>query len=56
MRRITSLYLGGPDAALPDSIVLMANKRRLFVVATPDVYGDLTGFEMCLEAVKLYSD
>ena len=29
MRRITSLYLGGPDAAIPDGIVLMANKRAL---------------------------
>ena len=29
MRRITSLYLGGPDAAMPDSLVLMAKKRVL---------------------------
>ena len=29
MRRITSLYLGGPDPAMPDGLVLMANKRVL---------------------------
>src|SRR6185312_16661062 len=29
MRRITSLYLGGPDAAMPDGVMLMANKRAL---------------------------
>ena len=29
MRRITSLFLGGPDAAMPEGLVLMANKRRL---------------------------
>src|SRR3569833_3839661 len=29
MRRITSLYLGGPDASMPDSLVLMAQKRSL---------------------------
>ena len=44
------------DFGLPEELMLWAETRRLFVVATPDVYGDLTGFEMCLEAVKLYSD
>jgi hypothetical protein len=36
--------------------MLWAEARRLFVIATPDIYGDLAGFEMCLDAVKLYSD
>ena len=29
MRRITSLYLGGPDAAMPDSLMSMAQKRTM---------------------------
>ncbi len=44
------------DFGLPEELMLWAEARRLFVVATPDVYGDLTGFELCLDAVKLYSD
>ncbi len=44
------------DFGLPEELMLWAEARRLFVVATPDIYGDLAGFEMCLEAVKLYSD
>jgi nucleoside 2-deoxyribosyltransferase len=44
------------DFGLPEDLMLWAEARRLFVIATPDPYGDLTGFEMCLEAVKLYSD
>jgi nucleoside 2-deoxyribosyltransferase len=44
------------DFGLPEELMLWAEARRLFVVATPDVYGDLTGFELCLDAVGLYSD
>jgi nucleoside 2-deoxyribosyltransferase len=44
------------DFGLPEDLMLWAEARRLFVVVTDDVYGDLTGFEMCLDAVKLYSD
>jgi hypothetical protein len=44
------------DFGLPEELMIWAETRRLFVVATPDIYGDLTGFEMCLDAVKLYSD
>jgi nucleoside 2-deoxyribosyltransferase len=44
------------DFGLPEELMLWAETRRLLVVATADVYGDLTGFEMCLEAVRLYSD
>jgi hypothetical protein len=36
--------------------MMWAEARRLFVVVTSDTHGDLTGFEMCLDAVKLYSD
>ena len=44
------------DFGLPEDLMLWAEARRLFVVVTPDVWGDMTGFEMCLDAVKLYSD
>jgi nucleoside 2-deoxyribosyltransferase len=44
------------DFGLPEELMLWAEARRLFVVVTPDVFGDLTGFELCLDAVKLYSD
>ena len=44
------------DFGLPEDLMLWAEARRLFVIVTPDTYGDLTGFEMCLDAVKLYSD
>jgi nucleoside 2-deoxyribosyltransferase len=44
------------DFGLPEDLMLWGEARRLFVVVTPDVFGDLTGFEMCLDAVKLYSD
>jgi ubiquinone biosynthesis protein len=35
---------------------IWAEARRLFVIVTPDVLGDLTGLEMCLEALSLYTD
>ena len=44
------------DFALPESLMLWAEARRLFVIVTPDVLGDLTGLEMCLEALSLYTD
>jgi nucleoside 2-deoxyribosyltransferase len=44
------------DFGLPEDLMLWAEARRLFVIVTADVFGDLTGFEMCLDAVKLYSD
>jgi nucleoside 2-deoxyribosyltransferase len=44
------------DFGLPEDLMLWAEARRLFVIATADIYGDLTGFELCLDAVKLYSD
>ncbi len=44
------------DFGLPEDLMMWAEARRLFVVVTSDTYADLTGFEMCLDAVKLYSD
>ena len=44
------------DFGLPEDLMLWAEARRLVVVATADVFADLTGFEICLDAVKLYSD
>lgn len=44
------------DYGLPESLMLWAEARRLYVVVTPDPETDLTGLQLCLEAVKLYSD
>jgi nucleoside 2-deoxyribosyltransferase len=44
------------DFGLPEDLMLWAEARKLFVIVTDDIYGDLTGFGMCLDAVKLYSD
>lgn len=44
------------DFGLPEDLMLWAEARRLIVVATPDIFGDIAGFELCLDAVKLYSD
>jgi nucleoside 2-deoxyribosyltransferase len=44
------------DLGLPEATMLWAEARRLFVIETEDPQHDLTGFEMCLEALKLYAD
>jgi nucleoside 2-deoxyribosyltransferase len=44
------------DFALPETLMLWAEARRFYVIVTPDPYGDLTGLELCIEAVRLYSD
>ncbi len=44
------------DFDLPESALLWAEARRLFVVVTPDPFGDLTGLELCLEALKDWED
>jgi nucleoside 2-deoxyribosyltransferase len=44
------------DFGLPESLMLWAEARRLYVIVTPDVIGDLTGLELCLEAVKVFND
>ena len=44
------------DFGLPENLMLWAEARRLYVIITPDVQGDLTGLQLCLEAIKMYSD
>lgn len=44
------------DFGLPENLMLWAEARRLYVIVTPDVLGDLTGLELCLEALRLYAD
>ncbi|MGZ8363000.1 MAG: nucleoside 2-deoxyribosyltransferase [Caulobacteraceae bacterium] len=43
------------DFGLPENLMLWAEARRLFVIVTPED-ADLTGLQMCLEAVKQYAD
>ncbi len=40
---------------LPESVMLWAEARRFFVIVTPDPGADLTGVELCLDALKLYA-
>ncbi len=44
------------DYGLPESLILWAEARRLYVIVTPDPESDLTGLQLCLDAVKLYAD
>lgn len=44
------------DFSLPETLMLWAEARRFFVIVTPDPKGDITGLELCLETVGLYSD
>jgi nucleoside 2-deoxyribosyltransferase len=44
------------DFGLPENLMLWAEARRLYVIVTPDPVYDLTGLELCLEAVKLYAE
>ncbi len=44
------------DFALPENLMLWAEARRFYVIISPDPLADLTGLELCLEAVRLYSD
>ncbi len=44
------------DFGLPESLMLWAEARRLFVIVSPDSRSDLTGLQLCLDAVKLYLD
>jgi nucleoside 2-deoxyribosyltransferase len=44
------------DFGLPEGLMLWAEARRLYVIVTPEPDLDLTGLQLCLEAVKLYSD
>jgi nucleoside 2-deoxyribosyltransferase len=42
------------DLGLPESVMLWAEARRLFLIATEDPLTDLTGLQLCFEAVKAY--
>lgn len=44
------------DFDLPENLMLWGEARRFYVIVTPDPEGDLTGLELCLEAVRLYSE
>ena len=44
------------DFGLPESLMLWAEARRLYVIVTSDLQGDLAGLQHCLEAVKTYLD
>lgn len=41
---------------LPETVMLWAEVRRLFVIITPDLTHDLTGLELCLDALALYAE
>ena len=44
------------DFYLPEILMLWAEARRFFVVVTPDPAHDLTGLEMCLDAMQIYAE
>lgn len=44
------------DHGLPETVMLWAEMRRLFVIVTHDPLRDLTGLELCLEALALYAE
>ena len=44
------------DFGLAETLMLWAEARRLYVVVTPHPQHDLTGLQLCLDAVKLYAD
>ncbi|ATQ42306.1 nucleoside 2-deoxyribosyltransferase [Caulobacter mirabilis] len=44
------------DFGLPETAMLWAEARRLFVIVTPDVMDDVTGLQLCLEAVRQYAE
>ena len=44
------------DFGLPETVMLWAEARRLFVIVTDDPLHDLTGLEMCLDALALYAE
>jgi nucleoside 2-deoxyribosyltransferase len=44
------------DFGLPESLMLWAEARRFLVIVTPNPQNDLTGLQLCLDAVRLYLD
>jgi len=41
---------------LPENLMLWAESRRFYVIVTADPQDDITGVELCLEAMRLYAD
>lgn len=44
------------DFYLPETLMLWAETRRFFAIITEDPFHDLTGLEMCLDALQLYAE
>nr|WP_295111093.1 nucleoside 2-deoxyribosyltransferase [uncultured Caulobacter sp.] len=44
------------DYGLPETVMLWGEARRLFVIVTEDPLRDLTGLELCLQALALYAE
>ena len=44
------------DFYLPETVMLWAETRRFFLVITDDPFHDLTGLDMCLDALQLYAE
>lgn len=44
------------DHGLPETVMLWGEARRLFVIVTHDPLRDVTGLELCLEALGLYAE
>ncbi|HWT50912.1 MAG TPA: nucleoside 2-deoxyribosyltransferase, partial [Caulobacter sp.] len=44
------------DHGLPETVMLWGEARRLFVIITQDPLRDLTGLELCLQALALYAE
>ena len=44
------------DFYLPETLMLWAETRRFFTIVTDDPFHDLTGLEMCLDALQLYAE
>lgn len=44
------------DFGLPETTMLWAEARRLFVIVTQDVMSDVTGLQLCLQALREYVD
>ena len=43
------------DLGLPEGVMLWAEARSFYVIVTPDPLGDITGVELCLEALRAYA-
>lgn len=43
------------DFGLPETLMLWAEARQFYCIVTPDPLTDLTGLELCLEAIRAYA-